>query len=321
MLKPISALLFGFALSFGLAVGPSIADNYPSKPIRMLVGFRAGGSSDASARLIARELQKELGTPVIVENLPGGGGRRAYESAYSAAADGYTLLLADMPSMQIGEIGYGGKYKTLDFTYLEQFFSRSHAVAVLADSPIKTFSELVAAGKKKRMTFSSSGIGTTSHLQAELMRKYAGLTLTLVPYNSGKAATAALMGGKVDATVSGISGALTAAKTGKVRILAVLLDERLKAAPNVPTLKELGFPKAYFTATTGILAPPKLPAVERDVLQKALEKIAHESSLKSVVERRGQKVDGLGPDAYYAKAKELMETISDNIAVMKPPKK
>ena len=217
MFKSISAFLLALPLALCLAVSPSDADNYPSKPIKILVGFRAGGSSDASARLIARELQKELGTPIIVENLPGGGARRAYEAAYSAAADGYTLLLADMPSMQIGEIGYGGKYKTLDFTYLEQFFSRSHAVAVLADSPIKTFSALVAAGKAKRMTFSSSGIGTAAHLQAELMRKYAGLTLTLVPYNSGKAATGALMGGKVDATVSGISGALTGAKAGKVR--------------------------------------------------------------------------------------------------------
>ena len=320
MFKPFSTLLLALLLALGLAVGPSFADKYPSKPIKILVGFRAGGSSDASARLIGRDLQKELGTAVVIENLPGGGARRAYEAAYNAAPDGYTLLLADMPSMQIGQIGYGGKYKTLEFTYLEQFFSRSHAVAVRTDSPIKTFSELVAAGKSKRMTFSSSGIGTAAHLQAELMRKYAGLTLTLVPYNSGKAATAALMGGKVDATVSGISGALTGAKAGKVRILAVLLDERTKAAPNVPTLKELGFPKAYFMATTGILAPPKLPAAERDVLQKALAKIAKMPSIKTIVERRGQKVDGLGPEAYYAKSKALMQTIADNIEVMKPKK-
>ena len=99
-----------------------------------------------------------------------------------------------------------------------------------------------------------------------------------------------------------------------------MLDERTKAAPDVPTLKELGFPKAYFMATTGILAPPKLPAAERDVLQKALAKIAKMPSIKTVVELRGQKVDGLGPEAYYAKSKVLMQVISDNIEVMKRKK-
>jgi tripartite-type tricarboxylate transporter receptor subunit TctC len=317
MLKRLSALLVAISTTAFLCCGVYAADTYPSKPIKMIVGFQAGGSSDAAARVIARELQQALGTPVIVENLPGGGGRRAFETAFMAPPDGYTLLLADMPSMQVGEIGYRGKYKTGEFTYLEQFFSRSHAVAVRADSPIKSFQELVATAKQKRMTFSSPGMGTTAHLQSELMRKYAGLSLTQVPYDSGTAATAALLGGNVEATISGIEGALTSARAGHIRILAVLFDERIKAVPDVPTLKELGYAKAYFTATVGILAPPKLPPHERDALTKALGAIATHPAVMAYADNAGTAMAVLGADEYLAKTKQLTEVIAENIDVMK----
>jgi len=320
MWKRLSLFVLAVTLSVSFAPKESAAE-FPEKTIRIIVGFRAGGSSDAAARIIGKALRKVLGVAVVVENRPGGGGRRANAKVYKSKPNGYTILLADMPAMQIGEIGFKGKYKTLKFTMLQRFFARSHAVAVRQDSPIMSYKQLVRESKKKRMTFSSSGIGTTSHLQYELMSRASGLKLTQVPYDSGRAATAAVIGGKVDLTISGIQGAVASTRAGKLRILTVLLDDRLPLISDVPTLKELGYPKGYFNASNGIVGPPGMSKERQGILVKALEKVAKDSAIAKWAARVGRAVAPLGPAAYLANASELYETVSKHIKILKKRKK
>jgi tripartite-type tricarboxylate transporter receptor subunit TctC len=229
------------------AISPALgriarAQSYPTRPVRLLVGYAAGGPADTIARVIGQALSERLGQPVVVDNRPGAGSNIAADAAAKAAPDGYTLLLATAANA----------INTTLYTDLKPDFSRDFApIATLAREPLvmvvspsgpaKTLSEFIAYGKANpgKITMASAGNGTASHVSGELFKMLAGITMVHVPYRGATPALTDLFGGQVDIYFSPLSGAIEYIRTGKLRGLAVTTINRSEGLPDLPSVSEV----------------------------------------------------------------------------------
>ena len=252
------------ALVLALAAGNLWAQaDYPSKPIRLVVGFTAGGISDVLGRALAAKLSNQIGQQVMVDNKPGAGTQIAGEFVAKSAPDGYTLWLQDMTTHAINV----GLYKNLpydsvkDFTPVTLVASTPLMLVVHPSLQVNTVKELIALAKAKKgqLAYASSGNGTVPHLATETFRNMAGLELIHVPYKGSSPATQAVLAGDVALNFSTMPPALTQVRAGKLRALGVTTAKRVAAAPDVPTIAEAGLPGFEFVLYSGILAPKGLP--------------------------------------------------------------
>ena len=227
-----------------LAVPATIlAQNYPDKPIRIIVGYTPGGGNDIAARLMAPKMSEALGQPVIVENKPGAGTNIAQEYVARSAPDGYTLMLGS-PAMTINP----SLYKNLpfdalrDLTGISMFAYSPNILAVNPSLPAKNVKELIALAQSKpgKLTFSSSGIGSSQHLTGELFNLRAKVKMLHVAYKGTAPALTGVISGEVDMSFTNIPPALPHIKSGRLRIIANTSDKRAELMPDVPTLKESG---------------------------------------------------------------------------------
>ncbi len=226
-----------------LAGGSARADDYPSKSIRLIVPFAAGGAVGAVARVLSTPLSASLGQPVVIDNRGGAGGIIGMDAVAKAAPDGYTLLLAHS-----GLTYMPGLYKKLPFDPVKDFagvitaVSGSYVLAVSAQAPFKSVAELVAYAKANpgKLTYGSAGIGSTLHLAAEFFRRAAGIDILHVPYKGAAQATTDLVGGQVQMMFGPLVAIMPLADAGKLRALAVTSAKRSALAPNVPTMIESG---------------------------------------------------------------------------------
>ncbi|MGO4329036.1 Bug family tripartite tricarboxylate transporter substrate binding protein [Cupriavidus sp. 2TAF22] len=256
---------------------PALADVYPSRPIRLLVGFAAGGTTDAIARFYAQKLAVELKTPVVVENKPGAGQIVAIRSLKAAAPDGYTLYmgtgsaLSQSPGVR-NDLPYD---PVKDFTFVGLVGTAQGVIIVNNDVPAKSLRDLVAYSAKHpgQLNFGSSGIGSASHLAGEYMSKVSGMMMTHVPYKADADIVQAMYTGSVQVGIAPVQGAVTALSSGKVRALAVTGTRRVKAIPDVPSVSEAGLkgfegldPYTYY----GMIGPAGLP---EDVVRKVNDAI------------------------------------------------
>lgn len=249
-------------------------EKFPSRPIRVILTHSAGGSVDTQARLIAPFVEKYLGTPLVLENMEGAGGRKARAFVYNAKPDGYTLMVTGQPSTVIGELLYQGSYKTLDFTYIYNFMGKDYSViTVSSSSPIKTYKDLVELSKQKKIKLGTAGTGTTDHLAAVMLKRYTGLDFDIVPFDSTAEQLMALVGGKLDAVMDAIS---SSGVRSDVRVLAVMGPERSELLPDVPTVSELGYPAMDVSYSLGFVGPPGMPEDRRKVLEEAVRKAAND---------------------------------------------
>lgn len=254
-----TALLCAASLS---ATGLAWAQAYPNKPIKLIVGYQAGGPTDLTARLIATKLQISLGQPVVVENKVGAGSNIASEFVAAAPPDGYTLLLAAAPITWNSML-----YKNLKFDVQKSFepvvnvMTAPSVLAVSTKLPVRNVAELVALAKKQpgKLTFGSSGNGGSQHLAGELLKQRAGIDMLHVPYKGASAALNDLMAGQVDMVFMTSMSSLPHLKSGNPKPLAIASAKRLPQLPDVPTVAESGYPGFEAESWNGLFAPAKTP--------------------------------------------------------------
>jgi tripartite-type tricarboxylate transporter receptor subunit TctC len=233
----IGLLLFAFAAS-----GPASALDYPTRPVRLVVGYAAGGSADIVARLIGEPLSKSLGEAIVIENRPGAGTNIGTEAVAKAAPDGYVLLL-----MSAANAINATLYSKLSFDFIRDIapvasISREPNVVVVHPSvPVKTISELIAYAKANpgRITMASGGTGAASHVSGELFKLLTGVTMTHVPYRGAGPALTDLLGGQVQIYFAPMAATIEYIRTGRLRALAVTTRQRSTALPDIPTVSEL----------------------------------------------------------------------------------
>ncbi|MEN5343272.1 tripartite tricarboxylate transporter substrate binding protein [Achromobacter mucicolens] len=265
------------ALAFSSA---AIADAYPTKPIRLIIPFAVGGSTDNLGRVLAARLSEKLGQQVVADNRPGAGGNIGTDLVAKAPADGYTLLFATEGTLGINP----SLYKKLpfdpekDFTPIAQFASVPNILVVNPRVQAKTVQELAAYAKSRpaSLNMGSAGNGTTNHLSGELFQTMTGATFTHVPYKGSGPAMADLLADQIQLMFDNLPGSLPHVKAGSLRALAVTSAKRSPLLPDVPTMAEAGVPGYDVEVWFGVAAPKGLPAQTLATLSKAITEISQE---------------------------------------------
>ena len=264
MMKRISLLLGLLALAIAAS-----AQNYPSKPVKVIVAFTAGSATDTLARLMAEQFGKSMGGSFVVDNKPGAGGILGTEQAKNSAPDGYTLIMAGSGPFGINPAVYSKlPYDPVkDFELIGNMVLTPQVIVVGSQQPYKTLAELVAAAKEKPgdIAYASLGNGSTSHLTMEAFQAAAGVKLNHIPFKGTGDAQSQLIGGQIPLMSDTISGVLAQVKAGKLRALGVAIPLRSPYLPDVPTVSEQGWRGFESVGWIGLAAPantPK-PVVER----------------------------------------------------------
>lgn len=259
-------------LAFGLAIlvpaTSAYSQGYPAKPLRMVVGFPPGGGNDIVARIIASRMQEGLGQPVVVENRPGNSGVIGAELVAKAAPDGYTLYLGSTGNSIAPSIQARLPYDPVNgLAPVSMVGAAPSVIVVNSEVPARSIAELIAHAKSRpgKMTYASSGNGTTLHLGGELLKSMAGIDLVHVPYKGNAQALADVLGGQVDMIISALPPALPLARTGKVRIIAATTRERIRSLPDLATVAEQGIAGYEIFTWYGVFATGGSPeaAIER----------------------------------------------------------
>lgn len=289
------------ALGLGLGNGAMADAAYPTKPVRVIVGYSAGGPTDAVARLVAAHLQKRLGQPFVVDNRAGAGSNIASEAVAAAAPDGYTLLVAAAPLTMNSHV-----YKNLKFDAVKSFApisKLSFAPGVLAVRPdwgVASVKELVAAAKKEpgKFTYGTTGLGGSQHMATELFQRLAGVKLTHIPYKGASNVMTDLIAGHVDLAFMTATGAMPHLQTGKVKPLAVAGPQRLLGLPDIPTFAEAGYPAMISDSWNGLLAPAGTPEAIVKKLHAAAVEALQLPEIRSKLEAQGAIVIGNSPEEF-----------------------
>jgi len=284
------SLLVGIVL--GAACGVGTAQDYPTKPIRILVGFSPGSTTDILARTVGQKLSEAWRQPVVIDNRPGAGGVGAANAVATAAADGYTLLV-----VSAGHAASAAIYAKLPYDTLKDFAGVSRIAnvpSILVVSPalgVKSVKDLVALARSKpaQLNFSSPGVGSANHLAAELFKILAGVQAVHVPYKGIPEAMTAVVTGSVQFNFSPVVNVLPLSRDGKLVALAASTGKRSAALPDVPTIAEAGVPGYVFDPWFGMLAPAKTP---KTLLARLSGEVARIVELPDVKER----LLGLGAD-------------------------
>jgi len=301
------ALVAGTA---GLGIAPACAQDYPSRPIRIVVPFSAGGAVDGPTRMIAQELSKRLGQQVIVENKPGAGATIGSESVAKSPPDGYTLLLASQTNAISASLYSKLAFKPIDDFAPISLLGREPGVLVVHPSlPVKTVQELIAYAKERpgKLDYASSGNGSGQHLFAAMFASMAGIKINHVPYRGSGQATTDLIGGQVLVSIPGLAGMLGHIKAGRLRALAVTGVHRSPQLPEVPTLAESGLNGYSAYVWLGLLAPKGTPAPVIDRLHREVLAALASSEVKNYMNNASIEALGSSPaelDAYFREEKE-----------------
>ena len=249
---------------------------YPAKPIHIVVTFTSGGAPDILARLIGDKLNAAWGQPVIVDNKPGAGGNIGADFVAKSPPDGYNLVLGTVGTHSIN----GALYKNMpydmvkDFTPVTLLASTPNILVINNDVPAKNLKEFIALGKKEgKMTFASSGAGTSIHVSGELFKTMTGIDMTHIPYKGRASAIPDLLGGRVTMMFDNMPSSLPLVREGKLRALGVTSAKRSQAAPDIPTLAESGLPGFEAVSWFALFAPANTPRPIVDKLQGEVSKI------------------------------------------------
>ncbi len=277
----------------GLAalIAPAMAEDYPSRPITLIVPFPPGGGVDAMARIVADKLSAALGQQVIVDNRGGGGGNIGTRAVARAAPDGYTLLLGHSGTVSINPHLYrnAGYDPRKDFTAVGLVASMPVVLIAHPSFPAKTVAEVIALARKDpgKLNFGTSAIGTGSYMCAELFKSLAGADMTLVPYKGTAAVMNDLLGGHVPVAFGVIPPALGNVRAGTLRVLAVTSLKRTSLLPDVPTVDESGLPGFEAVLRYGVLAPAGTPRPIIERLNKILVQAVASEDVRSRIHNEG----------------------------------
>jgi tripartite-type tricarboxylate transporter receptor subunit TctC len=263
---------------------------YPDKPVRIVVGFSAGGTTDVIARIMAKELTESLGQSFVVENKPGAGSNIATDQVKRADPDGYTLLFVAVTSAINQTLYKNVNFDlTKDFTPVALGAKVPNILVVNPTVPVKSVQELVDYAKKNpgKLAFASSGSGTSIHMAGELFKMQTGIDVLHVPYKGSAPAVTDLIGGQVQFMFDNMPSAWPHVQSGKLRALAVTTTERSKSAPDVPTMKESGFANFDVSAWFGLIAPAGTPPEVVNKLNAAMVKALDKPEVQLSFEKLG----------------------------------
>ncbi|MBC7708911.1 MAG: tripartite tricarboxylate transporter substrate binding protein [Rhizobacter sp.] len=277
---------------------------WPDKPVTLIVPFSPGGSSDMIARTLVPKLTEKFGTTFIVENRAGAGGTLGAAFAKRAAPDGYTIFVSSLgPFVIAPHLTKNAGYDALkDFDYITVAVQAPNVLAVPANSPHKSFADVLAFHKANpaKMTFASAGNGTSDHLTAELFWQLTGTSGVHVPYKGGAPAMADLLGGQVDATFMNINTGIPNIKAGKLRALAITSAKRSPLLPDVPSMEELGITGVTVYSWQAVAVPKGLPADIKGKLHQAIVAALNDPVIKPKLLDLGFEIVANTPEQFTA---------------------
>ena len=287
-------LITGTMTGIGILLCPaaSIAQaDYPNKPIRLIIGFPPGGSTDIVGRIVAMKLGERLGQPVIVDNRGGAGGTIGAELASKATPDGYTLTIGTTSTHAVA----AGAYSKLPYDPIRNFAPVSlvaitpYLLVVNPQVQANSLADLVSLAKSQpgKLNYASAGNGSTTHLAMEILKDAAKINLVHIPYKGNGPADIAILGGEVQSVFGSMPALLQNTKAGKLRALAVGTARRSPALPDVPTVAELGYPGFEAALWLGVLAPAGTPQPIIDRLNRELTSIAATPDFRSLMDKNG----------------------------------
>jgi tripartite-type tricarboxylate transporter receptor subunit TctC len=285
---------------FGLWASSSIAQSYPNRPITLIVHSAAGGSIDLVNRLIAEKVSATLGQPIVLEFRPGGGATIGATAVARASPDGYTIgfLGSSIPAAQ--GLGKPLAFDVRDYVPLAHFINLRLGVQVNTALTVHNLSEVAALAKAQpgKLNFASTGYGSAPHIAAEFFMQATGTTLTHVPYQSGAVAMQDLIAGRVNFYIDGTSIAIPLHRAGQIRILAVTGSTRTPAAPELPTMREVGFGNAEYYAWGGWVMPPKTPPELAKKVSDAVMLAASDDRIRRRFDDVGVELVSIGPTEF-----------------------
>ncbi|MGI4777505.1 MAG: Bug family tripartite tricarboxylate transporter substrate binding protein [Janthinobacterium lividum] len=294
------------ACAIGLFGSPAAfaQDAWPTRAITVIVPFPAGGTTDIVARFAAQALSQELGQPVIVDNRPGAGGNIGAQAVARANPDGYTLVMGTVGTHAINP----SLYRKMPYDHIKDFAPISRVAAVpnilVANpaQPYKTVKELIAYGKANpdKLTFASSGSGTSIHLAGELFKSMTGVTMQHIPYKGSAPALTDLMAGQTNIMFDNLPSAIQFIKAGKLRAIAVTTSKRAPQFPDLPTIAEAGVPGFEASSWFGLLAPAATPPAIVKRIDDALIKAMKTTDLSKKIAEQGGEPIGETPDKFAA---------------------
>jgi tripartite-type tricarboxylate transporter receptor subunit TctC len=306
MKSALKALAVAVAL---VSAAAAYSQTYPSKPVRIMVGYSPGGGVDTTARIVAQALSEVWGTTVFVENRPGAAGNIATELTAKAAPDGHTLVLCNIGSHSITPARFKDRltYDPLrDFAFPAMIGGVPNVFMAHPSMPTKTLRQFIAYAKAHpgKVNFGSSGVGGSPHLSIELFKNLAGINIVHVPYKGAAAALVDVMSGNMESSVGNLAGGpLAAIKAGRVRALGVTSATRNAQVPEVPTFAEAGVPGYDVTGWYGLCTQSKVPQPIIAKINADLNQLLSGSVLKKRLEDQGIAVTPKTPEAYAAHVK------------------
>ena len=296
-------LLIG-TLVLACAASAAHAQNYPNKPVRIIVGLAAGGTTDVFTRVLAQRLTDAWGQNVLVENRPGASGMIGAEAVAKAAPDGYTLLVSPQTSLAVAPALYGkAPYDTLkDFAPVSLLGSTPLVMIVHPSFPAQTFNEFIALAKKPgtKLTFGSGGIGSSPHMTGELIGAHLGIKMTHVPYKGENPAIADTIGGQIPIMFGNLPVALPHVQSGKLRALATTTAQRSPLAPEIPTVAEGGMKDFEMATWYGMLAPAGTPPELVAKIQRDAARVLNDRETKERLTKMGVDLVLNTPEAFRA---------------------
>ncbi len=300
--KSVAGLLMGL-MSIGTSawLTPAQAQTYPTKPVRIIVPFAAGGPADNYARFVAKGLQDAMGQSFVVENRPGAGSVIGTDAVAKSAADGYTLLMMSN-THTVNETLVAGKPFQLmrDFVPIAPVNYSDLVLVANPALPVSTLKELLAQAKARpgKINYASSGTGTPYHMAGELFKSMAGVYLVHIPYRGSSGARTDVIGGQVEVMFDAVTTMAEQIKAGKVKAIATTGKTRSDVLPDVPTVSEAGLPGYEATIWLGLMAPKGTPKEIVDKLNAAVSKIASQPDVKQLWNKQGAAPMVMTPEVF-----------------------
>lgn len=313
MIKSMLASLA--AAASALMPMPSVASDYPSKPVTLIAGFAAGGPTDVMARAFAQQLAAELGVPIVVENRPGADSLLASQAVRNARPDGYTIYLASSAHAINPSLFKDAKFKVRDdFTPISMIGEVPNVVAIPTDLPARTLKEFIDYAKARDGQLNYATTASITYLQTALMLKSAGLNLQRIPYKGAAPAAVALMSGDVQLMMSGIGPMVPQVQSQKIRALAVTSAKRSALLPDLPTAIEAGLPGFTSTVWYALLAPANVPPDIVKRLNESTRAALRNPELIAKLTAQGVEQQGSSPEelSRFLAAEEARWTVTVN---------
>ena len=323
MKKLLMTLYIAVGLATGLGAAPARADDYPTKPVRLIVPFAPGGVTDTGARVVAERLAARLGQQVVVDNRPGASGNIGTQMAAAAAPDGYTLVVGFDGTLVINPHVYPKvPFDTLrDFEPVSKIGDAALVIVTNPSVPARDLAALVAyskagsagvsTGVPMGISYGSAGTGSTPHIAGELLRVRTGANFVHVPYKGGGQALADVVGGTLPMLYTAVAGAQPFIQRGQVRAIAVSSAQRLPSLPQVPTVAESGVPGFEVSSWIGILAPARTPPAIVDRLQRELHAVVQAPEVRERLASLGISASGNTPAEFRSQIEADLRKYAD----------